>query len=332
MSQVVNHALLSEAAEWFAILQDENVTADERRRWQDWLAATPAHAQAWQRVESIGQPLSQIAHRAPLGAIRLALARSRVSGRRRTLQILGFGGMALGSGLLLRHTLPWQSWTHAYAVTRVAQRTAIGEQRQLTLDDGSTLAINTASAVDLDFGQNLRRIILHEGEILVESAPDKHSPPRPLVVDTPFGRLTALGTRFNVRSDQQGIQLAVFEGTVRIKLDTSGSHVDIAAGRQASFNSERIESDGPADPAREHWARGQLIADNIPLSLFVDELGRYTPIILSIDEAARQHRLLGVFRISDPAKDVPRILASLESVLPVRVQVATDKTVHISNR
>lgn len=332
MSRVIERALLEQAAEWFAILQDENVTVDERCRWQSWLAASPAHARAWQRVESIGQPLAQIASRSPHGAARLALSRSGACRRHRALQLLGIGGTILGTSLLLRQTLPWQSWTHAYAAARAAHRTGIGEQRQLTLDDGSALAINTASAVDLDFGQKLRRIILHEGEILIESAPDKQSPSRPLVVDTRFGRLTALGTRFNVRDDRDGVQLAVFGGAVRIASTAGGPSVDLAAGQQARFSAAQIDPASPADPAREQWSRGQLIADNLPLASFIAELGRYTPIHFEIDDAAGRHRLLGVYRISQPEHDVPRILASLESVLPVRIQIASDKTVRISGR
>lgn len=332
MSLVIERALLEQAAEWFAILQDENVTADERCRWQSWLAASPAHANAWQRVESIGQPFAQIATRTPHGAARQALSRSAVSRRRRTLQLLGFGGLFLSCGQVLRQTLPWQSWSQAYYVARAAHRTGIGEQRQLTLDDGTALAINTSSAVDLDFGQNLRRIILREGEILIESAPDKHSPSRPLVVDTRFGRLTALGTRFNVRDDGDGVQLAVFAGVVRIAPTAGGPTVDIAAGQQARFSAAQIDPASPADPAREQWSRGQLIADNLPLASFIEELARYTPIQFEIDDAAGRHRLLGVYRISQPDRDVPRILASLESALPVHIQIINGKTVRISQR
>lgn len=332
MSQIIERALLEQAAEWFAILQDEKVTADERCRWQNWLAASPAHAHAWQRVESIGQPFSQIASRTPQGAAHLALSRSTSFRRRRSLQLLGIGGMVLGTGLLLRQTLPWQAWTQAYAVARAAHRTGIGEQRQLTLDDGSALAINTASAVDLDFDRQLRRIILREGEILIESAPDKHLPPRPLVVDTRFGRLTALGTRFNVRDDGDGVQLAVFAGAVRIEPSAGGPSVDIAAGQQVRFAAAQIEPASPADPAREQWSRGQLIADNLPLTAFIAELARYTPIEFKIDAAAGRHRLLGVYRISQPDRDVPQILASLESALPVRIQIVGSKAVHISGR
>lgn len=311
-------AILNQAAEWFAILGDENTTDEERRRWQHWLAADAAHAQAWQRVEAISRPFVQVAD-VGAGAGRTTLAKARVLGRRRMLQALGLGGAMLGSGMLLRRALPWQDWTHDFRIARAEQRTAIGERRLLTLEDGTRLAINTASAVDVIFDKNLRRIVLHDGEILVDSAPDNHTPARALVVDTPCGRFTALGTRFNVRTDLQHGQLAVFDGTVRATLLGNARSSDIPAGEQIRFTPDRIEPAGHADPAREGWARGQLIADNITLRTFVDELTRYTEVPIRLDPAAAQLRLVGVYSIAAPERDVPQILAALEVGLPIRI-------------
>lgn len=331
MSSASGHTMLHEAAEWFAILRDDQVSDAERQGWQQWLAASPAHVAAWKRVEAISQPFAQIKHHAPRGTAHQALARSPAA-RRQTLRLLGIGGLLLGTGLLLRQTLPWQSWTPAYAIAHAAQRTAIGDQKQLVLEDGSRLSINTASAVDLDFRPNLRRIVLHEGEILIETAPDPQSPPRPLVVDTRFGRLSALGTRFNVLSDRQGIRLAVFEGVVRIAPTSGEPAVDVAAGQQARISAKRIEAAGPADPAREQWARGHLIADNVALAQFIEELQRYTPVRLDIDAEAGRHRLLGVYRMAKPARDVALILAAVESALPVRVHATSDSSIRITHR
>ena len=323
--------ILSQAAEWFAVLGDENTGDDERRRWHDWLAADPAHARAWQRVEAISQPFLRAAGAGPAGAAHETLARAQQTGRRRTLRLLGFGGMAAGCGLLLRHTLPWQVWLHDYAVAHAAQRTAIGERRELRLEDGTRLALNTASAVDLDFGHRFRRIVLHRGEILVDSAPDRRSPARPLVVDTPSGRLTALGTRFAVRGDAAGSLVAVFQGTVRIA-PAGGGSIDLVAGRQARFTAAGVQADSHADPARESWLRGQLIADDMPLADFIAELARYTFVPIALDPRAARHRLVGVYSIADPGQDVPAILAALEQALPVRVQRTRAGGLFISSR
>lgn len=310
---------LREAAEWFAVLQDEPVSDADRRRWREWVDADPAHARVWAQVQAIGQPFARAAEAAPPQALRDTLAHARAPGRRRALRLLGLGGMAVGAGLLARRTLPWQAWWHAHALAHADHRTPIGEQRRLTLPDGTRLHLNTATAVDLDFGRALRRIVLIEGEILVDSAPDDRMPSRALVVDSAGARLTALGTRFAVRGDARSGRVAVFEGAVRVTA-RNGASVDVPAGHQARFTADRAEPDGPADPARERWAHGQLVADDLPLEAFVAELSRYTAVPITLAPAAARLRLVGVYPIDRPGRDVPMILAALERVLPVRVQ------------
>lgn len=324
-------SVLEAAAEWFAVLQDEQAGDDDRRRWRAWLAADAAHARAWQRVEAIGQPFARATEAAPRKALRSTLAQARSAGRRRTLRLLGLGGLLVGSGLLARHGLPWQMWRHGYALASAEHRSGFGERRQLALADGTRLALNTATAVDVDFGRRLRRIVLHAGEILVESAPDTRSPARPLVVDTPCARLTALGTRFTVRGDLQGGHLAVFEGAVRIDL-ANGDRLEVASGRQARFSPDALAPDGRAELARESWSRGQLVADDIALADFVAELSRYSSVPITLSPEAARLRLVGVYPISQPRRDLPMILASLEKALPVRVQPTPGGGVHIGAR
>ncbi|MDZ7855855.1 FecR domain-containing protein [Sphaerotilus sp.] len=332
-------ALLRAAAEWFALLHDEDASDADRARWREWLAADAAHARVWERVRAISQPFADAAEAAPAQALRDTLTRAQDAGRRRALRLLSLGGLVAGVGLLARQALPWPGWLHELAMARADHRTAAGEQRHLSLPDGTRLALNTATAVDVDFGRALRRIVLHDGEILVETAPDTQSPARALVVDTAFARLTALGTRFAVRGNAGGGHVAVFQGSVRVALSGGVSGVEsgvdsleVPAGRQARFSADGITADGHADTAREAWSRGQLVADDVPLAAFVAELSRYTTVPITISPAAAPLRLVGVYPIANPGRDVPLVLAALESALPVRVQRTPAGGVHIGLR
>lgn len=57
-----------EAAEWFAVLHDEQASEEQRRRWRTWIDADPAHARVWERVKAISQPFAQAANAAPAQA------------------------------------------------------------------------------------------------------------------------------------------------------------------------------------------------------------------------------------------------------------------------
>ena len=46
---------MQEGAQWFALLRSGEASEAERRQWQAWRGADPAHEQAWQYVEAVSQ-------------------------------------------------------------------------------------------------------------------------------------------------------------------------------------------------------------------------------------------------------------------------------------
>ncbi|MDP0978008.1 FecR family protein, partial [Klebsiella pneumoniae] len=72
---------------------------------------------------------------------------------------------------------PWQPWT-------ADQHTAIGEQRHLTLPDGTRLLINTDSSLNIAFSEHVRRIELLQGEVMITTAKDPAPAHRPFIVQT----------------------------------------------------------------------------------------------------------------------------------------------------
>src|SRR5690606_34915378 len=143
--------------------------------------------------------------------------------------------------------------------------------RAYTLPDGSRVWLNAASSLDADMRDGLRRLALVAGEILVDTAHDA----RPFVVDTPQGRMRALGTRLTVRREAGRTFLAVYDGAVEIRTAGDAATQVVPAGRQAHFDATHISATAPADAAREAWSRGELIAWDLSLADVVDELRPY---------------------------------------------------------
>lgn len=316
------NAALAAAAEWFARLGDETADEAERQRWHEWLAAAPEHAQAWARVEMIAQPFSRLRANAPPACSRQALLEARREPRRQALRLLGVGAMALGGLAVLGAALPRPAQWQVLAALTADLRTAVGETRQLELDDGSQLSLNTATRVKVDYNDELRRIVLYDGEILLDSGVDRRSVPRPLVVDTVHGRVTALGTRFSVRSVGGQTEVDVFAGAVRLAPVDGDRTVIVETGESGRLTTRLAAGHGSAAAAREGWTKGLLIADNVPLADFLGELGRYTTVKLEVEPRVSQLRLVGVYRIGNPERDLPLILAALEGSLPLQVERA----------
>lgn len=306
-----SHAVLEQAAEWYARLRDGKAGHREQAAWQAWLHAAEEHRAAWRYVEDISGSFA-VLHDTPeprQTASTLCSANDRLHLRRRTLASIAM----LASGSLLG----WLGWREALLPASLLAwtadyRTGTGEQRDITLADGTHLWLNTASAVNVDFTGEVRRITLMDGEIHMATARDA----RPFLVDTPHGRLRALGTRFNVRLDGDETRLAVYQGAVEIRTAATGATTVIPAGKQAGFTAEHIHEPKSADLAREAWTQGALVADNIALREVVRELRRYRQGHLGIADEVANLTVYGNF----PVQDTDRVLAMLASALPIRIE------------
>lgn len=307
-----SHIAMEQAAEWYALLRSGEASAAERLQWQQWLERAAEHREAWIYVERIGQRFAPLQSSPDRDAAVLAFGQAASSRPRRRRQLL------LGlAGTLGIASLGWTAWRQTplplVASTWGADhRAGIGETRRIALADGSQVWLKALSAFDVDYGATLRRLQLVAGELLIDTAKD---PLRPFVVDTAQGRLQALGTRFTVRGEDGSVVVAVHEGAVRIDTAASRASGIVPAGRQARFTADALDAQAPADPAREAWTRGVLVADHTPLAEVVEELRRYYFGHLAVaPELARMH----VFG-SYPIQDTDRALDMLASVLPVRV-------------
>ncbi|MET1077774.1 MAG: FecR family protein [Pseudomonas sp.] len=302
-----DYAILMQAAEWFAVLGSEHCCAQQHQQWHAWLASSPEHAAAWRRVEAISGQFQRLPDPLQRGAARSALQQG-ASTRRQALGLMALlcGGTALS--LLTARFAPWQAWT-------ATLRTGTGEVRESRLADDSQLWLNSGSAVDIDYGPDLRRLQLWRGELLLFSAPDRATPARPLVVDSAYGRMRAQGSRFSVREEAAATRLTVFQGAVEVRPQGGGALQLVQAGQQLCFGPQAFAPLTAAQQGRQAWRRGILQADNMRLDDFIAELAPHCPGYLGCAPAVAQLRLVGAFPLADPQ----RIFAALEASLPVRV-------------
>lgn len=305
---------MEQAAEWYALLKSEEVTEGDRSRWHAWLDSDPEYRLAWRYVESISSRFEPIQTTADprRTADGLWEANTRVIRRRQVLA--GLVGLS-GTGLL-----GWVSWRHTplplmAQAWRADHRTATGETREVILPDGTRAWLNTATAVNQHYDTRQRRLQLVTGEILIDTARDTFGKePRPFFVDTPQGRLRALGTRFTVRLDGEQTFLAVYQGAVEAHTRKGASAV-LQAGQQTRFTPDAVADIQPADAAREAWSHGVLVAQDIPLREVVAELRRYRHGHLGIAPEVANLRVFGNF----PLNDTDDTLDMLATALPVRI-------------
>lgn len=306
--------ILSAAARWYVALQDPDSARQARTGWQRWLDADARHRDAWAQMLALQQRLGSVP-----GDLLLPTLQAARQQRRRFLglAVLLGGGVAIGAA----SAPPWR-------VLTADLRTQTGERRTLMLPDGGTLYVNTASAVDIDYGPAVRVLRLHQGEVLVQTAADTAGH-RPFEIHTAQGRIRALGTRFSVRVEPGAAQVAVFQDAVMVQpADASAPALRLGAGQQVRFSARAIDAPQPVAAGQSEWINGKLVAIDQPLGEFIAELSRYRSGSLSCDPAVAHLRLSGAFRLSDTDAVLDNVAASL----PVKIRSRTRYWVRVEPR
>jgi len=143
-----------EAFEWMLKLRSGGLTAEQQSTFERWLAVS-ANAEAWARLnrkldDTFG-PVRQFQASHP--SMGLAARKAVLQPGRRRNWIKGalvVSGIGFGAGVLLDRSIPLATLGADY-------RTATGERRTVVLPDGSVLALNARSAVNVRFERGSAR-------------------------------------------------------------------------------------------------------------------------------------------------------------------------------
>lgn len=302
--------VLDAAIEWHLQLANGDGNTDAFNAW----LRDPEHARVWAQLQTINQRVSRLGRE---GRVAIESAgRERRSTLRNSVLGLFF---ALGTLLIIAD----KQWPVRYALADIT--TATGEYRELRLDDGSHVALDARSAIDIEFSRKQRRVILKAGQLLVESA---HGDKRPFIVATDEGELRALGTRFLVRRDDNGLtRLTVLAAAVEATAYDGEKRV-LRAGEDVVLDSIGMKSNSRAAPGADAWTHHMLAVENAPLSQVVAELSRHTHSHIAVDEAIADLPVTGTF----PLRDINMTLAALTSTLPIVQQRNTAWWIRLAAR
>jgi len=274
------------AAEWAARADAGALTPHDAQALEAWLAADPRHLGAYARA---GAVLAHFDKARALGpdfeaeAPRLPSRRGALSALAATLAVTAGAG-AITYSLIFRR----------YSTKR-------GEMRRVALPDGSTVTLNTASEVVVDFAAGRRSVKLERGEALFNVARGA----KPFEVEAGGVRVQASNATFNVRQHEgRQVEVLVCSGVVDL---ADGSRIarlpkaTIAYARpQAPVSAKPVTGD---DVSRKlAWREGMIAFHGETLAEAADEFARYTDqrIVIDDPEVARR-TVVGLFVANDPA-------------------------------
>jgi transmembrane sensor len=276
----------AEASAWLARLHSPQRCAETEAALQDWLRADEAHEAAFERATGLWDILPVAAAIAEIGP------RPRHSSR--------FVPVALAASLL---ALVGAGAIGVYASQPTVIATRTGEQRTTTLDDGSRIALNTASHVTVRFSRGERRVSLDQGEAMFDVT---HDAARPFIVQAGDEQIKALGTNFVVRRDGDQVRVTLIRG--RVEVTRAGERPQLLAvlnpGDRVSALPDRAPVlDRPILDTVTAWRRGEILFHETPLSEAIAEVNRYGKVHVVVRDARLGALpISGVFTTDDAAE------------------------------
>jgi transmembrane sensor len=314
-----------QAAAWSDALRDGDADPGLSRAFESWRAADPAHEHAFAEIDRAYRIARAAGGTHALESLEAEIMH-RVTGRRwRRRQVMA-GVTGLAASVLVALTvvldLGWSDLRYLperafYALTGDGlHRTEVGERLAVALGDGSRMTLNTDSRAVVRYRDGQRGVTLTRGQALFEVARDKS---RPFVVTAGDRKVTALGTKFDVRMTGERLQVTLIEGRVAVEETMESADEPQATGHKPQAASHKpqatILSPGeqlvalaaaapvvrPADIQRAvSWRDGQVIFENDPLAEAVAEINRYSKrhVVLTDDRLGGM-RLSGAFNTSN---------------------------------
>lgn len=298
---------LAEAATWRVALAEAGI--DSSLAFEAWLAASPAHAEAWAQVNAPWDIVGEHATTpALMKARRDALHRARRHGRP-SMRGRALLRWTIAATMVLCVGVGLQQW---HAQRAEVYRTALGERRVIPLDDGSRMSLDSDSEVRLRFTREARELELRRGQARFDVAHDKR---RPFAVRARDQVVVATGTAFNIDLLGPQVLVTLIEGSVDVVHDAAAppslpaaaeaspaapARMTMRAGEQLVLAPSHAPQLETIDLDRATaWERGQLVFSDERLSVVATRVGRYHEGAIVVDPAVAALRISGVFKTGD---------------------------------
>jgi transmembrane sensor len=342
----IRSAITQVAADWYAAHRSGPLADADRAAFLAWLKASPIHIEEYLGVAALERTLSAATDDPSLSVDTLVeMARGDPNGG-----VVDLAGPQVSYPAPVRP--PHRYWRSIAAACvgvvgiiivwpmrdghRVggvkAYRTTHGEQGVWPLADGSTLHVNTDTAVTVRFSPTERLVEIDHGQVALAVA---HDDGRPFRVHAGSTDTVAVGTEFDVYRRPDATLITVVTGQVAVSVGAfapprtadaglpggaglSGG-LRVNAGRQVRVVAGKLPSASEPTDLRETtaWLERKIVFEQRPLGAVADEFNRYNDKPFMIDDPAlRRLPISGTFN----AADTDSFAAFLESLDGVRVE------------
>jgi transmembrane sensor len=347
--------LIDSAARWYARLASPHCTQQDRDEFEHWRRADPAHGQAYAAARRLAEDVfaivaadprlrsmadEAIAIGAKLGDDDLdeldelddiavdetddvAVAARRLSApqprRRQRWTVPAALAASIAAVALVGGAVRVSRPTTA-AFEHVA---TADHRREVALDDGTVVYVDVQTEFEVRLTAVERLVVLTRGRAIFDVA---HDAERPFSVVAGGERVTALGTRFEVRRIYEQTIITLAEGAVTVSGEIRGEPQTqrLEPGEQLSIYPRGAEwAKRRVDPsAATSWSLGRHVFRDERLADALDEVNLYAEIKVRLaDPSLADLPVSGSFISGDSEA----IVTAFAAVLPLRIADGGDE-------
>jgi transmembrane sensor len=299
------HTVRAEAAAWLARLRSEERTADDEKGFRAWLAESEVHRAAFDTTNSVFE-MAGAAQRRGSRTPAPRVTRRHVLRTGATLAAASVAGIAI------------------YLRSGTTYATEIGEQRDVALEDGTRVRLDTDSEIRVSMSEELRRVQLRRGRAHFDVAAD---PTRPFEVLALDQLVTA--SRGELDVSREGVLVSVLPQGEPVQVANENAAASLSTprmimpGHLVVFAENRLVREEQPELKRAiAWRFGRLALFEEPLAEAVAQMNRYTqrPIVI-LDAEIAQLRISGTYSVADARA----FATSISVLLPVEVGLERDR-------
>ena len=283
------------AADWAARVDHAPLSLPDQQALDAWLTGDVRRLGAYARARAVMVHARRVRASDQGIAPNFRLNANAPAPRYSRRRVLRWGGSAALVSAAAMLGVSWRAAAQTY-------RTAKGEIRLVPLPDGSTVTLNTASAVQVHYQPDARRVDLLQGEALFDVIKDVL---RPFVVTAGSTRVKAVGTSFSMRRMEMApVVILVNQGVVEVS-EAAAAPLKITANVRAVAQSATQVIATPVAPEAVNralaWREGMLSFQDQPLRSAVAEFDRYSDVeIRFADPAIGDETVTGLYAANNP--------------------------------
>jgi len=170
--------------------------------------------------------------------------------------------------------------------------TSIGEKEEVELPDGSIVQINNSSELKFSSKDWSREVeLIGEAFFKVEKGSK-------FTVASQQGRVTVLGTEFNVYDRSGLFEVECLEGKVQVDFKGGSSFILDAGDKLSDFNNDQVPVVKKQVVKEIDWLNKFVQIDSMDLGFVFDEIGRYYEVEFQNDSRVRTKHYEGFFTTS----------------------------------